>query len=110
MHLVIILLLVIMLGFIVWLVYRKIDNKKDNTKNKKVTFNPDLNKEYYENFNEYVNDSVIKYVNKILPYDLNAPKSYQITMNDVPPFEQPIQELKFNADYKSTLKQGCNYM
>lgn len=115
MHLVIILALLIIVGITIWIVYPKYnkdssDVTDEDKKKKKVTFSPDLKTEYYQNFNDHVNDSVIKYIDKILPYDLNAPKKYEITMDDISPFEQPIQGLEFNADYKSTLKEGCNYM
>lgn len=116
MQLVIILtILLITTGFAVW--YTVDDTPKSAGKlsakaaqKKKVTFSPDLKKEYYQNFNEHVRDAEIKYIDKILPYEINSPKKYEVPIEDIPPFRQPIQGLPFNAEYQSTLKPGCNYM
>lgn len=48
------------------------------------------------------------YYKKNLPYDLNGLKRY--TGPEPGPFEQPIQELRPNEIYPSSLKRGCNYL
>jgi hypothetical protein len=111
----IILFLILFTVIVALFLVNKNDSKNDSDKpdkksQKKVTFSSNVKKDYYKDFNDKVENSTLRYISEILPYDLNYPKTYEVPISSIPPFKQPIQDLAFNAEYKSTIKKGCNNM
>ena len=76
-------------------IYQTKQNSKNSTSMK------GQNVDNFENINQEVDSTYQKYLKSIQPYKINGKKIY--TGPFPGPFDQPIQGLKFNKVYKSTI-------
>lgn len=85
---------IICLIFLCYLVYKDSSHQQEKCKQKIVS---DLKNEKFESTN-IISEAEKNYQSQIAKYNVNIEKAY---LGPFPgPFEQPIQGLPFNADYK----------